>query len=65
MATIVAEGEKVKQALKWISREREERTGSDLSGLIRDASMRFNLSPKDEEFLYAFFKENAQGDIVR
>jgi hypothetical protein len=57
MANIIPEGEKIKQALKWISQEREDKKRTDLSGLINEASMRFNLSPKDEIFLFAFYRE--------
>jgi hypothetical protein len=57
MTTIIPEGEKVKQALRWISQQKEGGKASDFSGLIRDASLRFNLSPKDEEFLYAFYRD--------
>jgi hypothetical protein len=55
MSTIQPEGEKVRKALKWISDERLEDEGRDLVGLIGDASMRFNLSPKEEEFLRCFY----------
>jgi hypothetical protein len=57
MATIQPEGEKVKQALTWISHERQEDESHNLAGLINDASMRFNLSPKEEDFLNHFFRK--------
>jgi hypothetical protein len=58
MATIQPEGEKVRQALKWISHERMEDEGSKISVLITDASTKFNLSPKEEDFLRCFYEEN-------
>jgi hypothetical protein len=64
MATIIPEGEKVKQALRWISQERESDKGGNLAGLISNAAIRFNLSPMEEDFLYSFFRENAQGGFV-
>jgi len=64
MATIIPEGEKVKQALRWISQERESEKGGNLAGLISNASIRFNLSPMEEDFLYSFFRENEQRDIA-
>ena len=57
MATIKPEGEKIKEAVKWISSELQEDEKKRLSGLIQEASLRFNLSPKDEEFLVSFYKE--------
>ncbi|MFC1868041.1 hypothetical protein ACFL0H_07920 [Thermodesulfobacteriota bacterium] len=58
MATIQPKGEKVRQAVKWISGERLEDEKKRIALLIQEASMRFNLSPNDEEFLRAFYGEN-------
>ena len=56
MGTIMPKGEKVRQAVKWISENlKEEKKSKEL--LIQDASLRFDLSPKDEEFLRTFYKE--------
>lgn len=57
MATIQLKGEKVRQAVKWISTQREENENKSISMLIREASTRFNLSPMDEEFLQVFYEE--------
>ena len=57
MATIQPQGEKMRQAVKWISCELSEDETRKLHLLIQEASMRFNLSPKDEEFLRTFYKE--------
>jgi len=57
LATIIPKGESLKQAIKWISGERQEDETKDLSLLIQKAAFRFNLSPKDEEFLGNFYKE--------
>lgn len=59
MATIQPKGEKVRQAVKWISGERLDDERKSLSNLIQEASMRFNLSPKDEEFLRVFYEEGS------
>ena len=58
MATIMPEKEKIKQAVKWISGELIENDIKAVSGLIQAAALRFNLSPKDEEFLCCFYEEN-------
>ncbi|MDY7036650.1 MAG: hypothetical protein SV375_10885 [Thermodesulfobacteriota bacterium] len=57
MATIKPEGEKIRQAVKWISSERLEDEKQKISILIQNASLRFNLSPKEEEFLMSFYNE--------
>ena len=46
MATIMPKGEKVRQAVKWISEELKEEK-KNIQSLIQDASLRFDLSPKD------------------
>jgi hypothetical protein len=61
MPTILPKGEKIRQAVKWISAERLEDENKPLSKLIRQASLRFNLSPKDEVYLDSFYRENPAG----
>jgi len=56
MATILPEGEKIRQAVKWISAERLEDEKQSLSMLIGQAALKFNLSPKDEEYLNNFYR---------
>jgi len=60
MATIQPKGEKIRQAVKWISSERLADENRSIPALIQDAALRFNLSPKDEEFLISFYKEEEQ-----
>jgi len=57
MTTIQPKGENVEQAIKWISNERLEYEKKDLTILICDACLRFNLSPKDEDFLRCFYRD--------
>ena len=56
MATIQPKGEKVRQAVKWISESLLEDEGRRVALLIQEAASQFNLSPKDEEFLRAFYE---------
>ncbi len=57
MATIQPKGEKVRQAVKWISGELMEDESRKISLLIQDAASRFNLSPLEEEFLICFYQQ--------
>ena len=57
MATIQPKGEKVRQAVKWISEGRLEDETKPIPQLIQEAAGRFNLSPKDEEFLRSFYNK--------
>ncbi|MDZ7697561.1 MAG: hypothetical protein U5R49_11770 [Deltaproteobacteria bacterium] len=59
MTTIQPKGESIRQAIKWISGMRGEDEKQPYHQLIEQAAGRFNLSPKDEEFLRAFYKKEA------
>ena len=56
MATIQPKGERVRQAVRWISTERLDDERKAIARLIEEASLRFNLSPKEEEELKAFYR---------
>jgi hypothetical protein len=58
MATIQPKGEKLRQAVKWISENRQEDESRSVFILVQKAAQQFNLSPKDEDFLMSFYKEN-------
>ena len=57
MSTIMPKGERVRQAVKFISAERTEDEKKPIRKLIREASLRFNLSPKEEEDLVNFYRD--------
>ena len=54
-------GEEIRQAIKWISAQRTDNARLDPLRLIESACLKFDLSPKDQEFLARFLKENKQG----
>ncbi len=56
--SILPEGEELRKAVTWISEERQTDPEASLAKLIQSASMEFDLSPKDAEFLAQFYKEN-------
>ena len=57
MTTIVPQSELTRKAVTWICEKQEEDQGKALSGLIEEAAVRFNLSPKDVEFLQRFYSD--------
>jgi hypothetical protein len=57
MTTIVPQGEDLRKAVKWISEERQGSPQKNLAKLVEEASVKFDLSPADGEFLFRFFKE--------
>jgi hypothetical protein len=55
MATVQPQGENLRKAVKWISEERKYGTGEKKpSALVEEACLKFNLSPKDAEYLMKF-----------
>jgi len=57
MTTIIPEGEAIHKAVKWISGELEEDPSKPLQKLVNDAVLRFDLSPKEAEFLTKFYRK--------
>jgi hypothetical protein len=65
MTTIQRKGEPVRQAVKWISEQLQEKESRNISELICEASERYNLSPKEEDFLASFYKsEGCHGESL-
>lgn len=58
MSTIMPEGKNVQQAIKWISANIEENEKQSVQQLVEKAVFKFDLSPKDTEFLTGFFLGN-------
>ncbi|MEW6003367.1 MAG: hypothetical protein AB1638_12090 [Nitrospirota bacterium] len=55
--SILPEGEQLRKAIRWISDERSSNPEANLSKLIGEACIKFDLSPKDANFLVNFFAE--------
>jgi len=60
MAIIQPEGERLRQAVRWISEMHLENKKKDFSQLIQAASLKYNLSPKEETFLISFYREKRE-----
>jgi hypothetical protein len=57
MTTIMPEGEAIRRAIKWISGERQEDQNKLIQILVNDAVSRFDLTPKETEFLAEFYRK--------
>jgi len=53
--SIQPEGEDLRKATRWISDERLNNPKASLTNLIEQACVKFDLPPKDAEFLMRFF----------
>ncbi len=60
MTTVMPHEELVRRAVQWVCAEREAHPAKALAALLDEAAQRFNLSPKDSEFLVRFFKEHSK-----
>ncbi len=49
--TILPEGDDIRKAVKWIDEMRHEKPKKPLPELICEAALKFDLPPKDQEFL--------------
>jgi hypothetical protein len=59
MTTVMPQGESLKRAIKWVSGYLKEDPDTEKFSIIQDAVLRFDLSPKDEQFLYNFYRNAA------
>jgi hypothetical protein len=56
MTTIQPQGEALKKAIQWISQARKKDPDINLATLVDKTAFKFDLSPKDSEFLLRFVK---------
>ena len=57
-------GENLKKAVRFISEKRQENPDINLNKLVDDASLQFDLSPKDCEFLLRFVRDDNGQDTA-
>jgi len=57
MSSIQPQGDNIRKAVKWISEERQGGAAASNDQLVEQAAIKFNLSPKDVDFLMRFVKE--------
>jgi hypothetical protein len=57
--TIQPEGEEIRKAVKWVSDQRKFEPGKDLNKIIEKACIKFDLSPKEADFLRRFLLDEA------
>ena len=55
--SISPEGESLRQAVKWISAERQDHPQTPLQTLIDQACLRFNLTPSEAAYLERLMKK--------
>ena len=58
MTTVMPDSENVQKAIKWIAASLEENSTQPMHMIIEKAVFKFDLSPKDTEFLMGFFRNH-------
>ena len=49
--SVQPKSENIRKAFKWVAEERKFSPGKEVRVLVEEASLKFNLSPKEAEFL--------------
>lgn len=65
MSGLHPQGDALKKAIQWISVQRRQDPGKKTAALADEAGFRFDLSPKDSEFLLRFVQEGGRDDTDR
>jgi hypothetical protein len=52
------EGEALRRAMRWLSEQRRADPSAPRARLVNEAAQRFDLTPKDEEFLLLEWRES-------
>jgi hypothetical protein len=57
MHDLLPDGEDLRRAVKWISGNLQENPDQPMAPLIHEAVFKFDLSPKDADFLIMFYSK--------
>jgi len=59
MSNVQPQADALKKAIQWVAEQRSSGTDKTPAALADEAAFRYDLSPKDSEFLIRFLKEEA------
>lgn len=62
MSSMLPEGEDLRRAIKWISDHLQDNPDQPLGPLLQEAIFKFDISPKDSEFLLNFYRKSREGN---
>ena len=57
MHDLLPDGEDIRRAVKWVSGNLQDNPGQPVMPLVNDAIFKFDLSPKDADFLIGFYSQ--------
>jgi hypothetical protein len=60
MNELLPDGEDIRRAVKWVSGNLQENPGQPVQQLVHEAIFKFDLSPRDAEFLIGFYSHKRE-----
>ncbi|MFO7877811.1 MAG: hypothetical protein R6U55_14645 [Desulfovermiculus sp.] len=60
MTTIMPKEKKVRDALQWVGEQTA--AGKDRKKALQEAIFKYNLDPKQEDYLYRLFADHSQSE---
>jgi hypothetical protein len=60
MPNIMPDGDDLRNAVKWVSANILESPGEPVQPIVQQAIFKFDLSPKDAEFLISFYSRDKE-----
>lgn len=57
MHDLLPDGEDLRRAIKWISGHIQENPGQPVGPFVQEAVFKFDLSPRDADFLIDFYSK--------
>ena len=60
--TVHPEGESLRRAVRWISGQLQDDPECRVASLVNDATLRFDLTPLESEYLLSFYRGLADED---
>lgn len=60
MSNIMPDGDDLRNAIKWVSANIQDSPAQPFQPLVQQAIFKFDLSPKDAEFLISFYSQTKE-----
>jgi hypothetical protein len=60
MNDLLPDGEDLRRAIKWISGNLQENPDQRVQPLVQEAIFKFDISPRDAEFLIGFYRQRKE-----
>ena len=62
MSSLLPEGEDLRRAVKWISAHLQDNPEQSVNLLVQEAIFKFDLSPRDADFLLMFYRKKKEDE---